>query len=87
MTREQAAGLNEILQASLNRKTLKFLEEKYQNKVNDLTASLESLPVGHSHEDGIRHRMGPTGERIAVLHELVIAAQKQRERLERAGVS
>lgn len=86
VAREQVEGLSEILQASLDRRTLDYLEEKYQKKVADLTETLTSPPAGHSHEEHVRHRVGPTGERIGVLHELVAAVQKQRKRLEQARV-
>ncbi|MGH9657943.1 MAG: hypothetical protein ACRD96_05325 [Bryobacteraceae bacterium] len=84
VTREHLQGLSEILQASLDRRTLADLKEKYEKKAAELAADLGPLPAGRSDDDMVRHRMGPTGERIAVLQALADTAQKQHQRLEHA---
>jgi hypothetical protein len=84
VTREQVNGLSEILRASLDRSTLAKLGEDYAKQAAQLASTLSVLPPFHTDAD-IRHYMGPTRERIAVLEELSTAASEQRKRLEKAG--
>lgn len=79
---EKEEGLNEILKASLHRQTLTYLEEKYEQKADDLARSAHSGSAGRSYD---HMRIGLTEERIVVLRELVSSAKRQRERLEQMG--
>ena len=86
VTQERADGLTEILQASIDRRTLSYLEDKYQKRIADLTATLDAIPAGSDRDEHVLRQLGPTEERIDVLHELVSAVRKQQKRIEEVGL-
>lgn len=81
VSQQRTDGLTEILEAALDRRRLAEIEVDLQKRIAAMTAALTSLPLGAGYDEAVRRQLGPSGERVAVLHDLVSAVQRHVKRL------
>jgi hypothetical protein len=82
VSQQQTEGLTEILEAALDRRRLAEIEVDLQKRIDAMTAALPSIPAGAGYDEHVRRQLGPSGERVAVLRELVSSVQRHMKRLE-----